>query len=226
MGVPGKSNGGRSMTYFINTWRTPKNGNLFSVTDASETSLRNTDHPGNITVTLAPSDPINRSLMVVGTVGGFDTLGEIEDFHDAILKDGSRYSALDRISSLCDHTNHSISEILKFKDWPTNFTPKYVKRDLITPQSGALPELLDLLSEWREESTSKVHWVFSQTVQALSMAEGLRVSHFAESLEELLQFHSQDIRENSRMKRFGELIKNPPTRATSRITYFKQGASS
>ena len=73
MGVPAKSNGGRSMTYFINTWRTPKNGNLFSVTDASETSLRNTDHPGNITVTLAPSDPINRSLMVVGTVGGFDT---------------------------------------------------------------------------------------------------------------------------------------------------------
>lgn len=213
--------GSDSMKYFINTWRTPKNGNLYSVTDASETSLRNTNHPGNITVTLAPSDPINRSLMVVGTVGGFRTLSEIEDFHDAILQDGSRYSALDRISSLCDHTNHSISEILNFKDWPASFVPKYVKRDFITPQSGALPELLDLLSEWREESTSNIHWVFSQTVQGLSMSEPLRVSHFGQSLEDLSQFNEQDIRGNSRMKRFGELIKNPPVRSTSRITYFK-----
>ena len=209
------------MKYFINTWRTPKNGNLWSVTDASEASVLNTDRGGNVTVTLAPSDPISQSLMVVSTVGGFQSLGEIENFHDAILQDGSRYSALDRISNLCDHTNISISEILNFKEWPPGFAPKYVKRDLITPASGALPELLELLSEWREESTTNIHWVFSQTVRGLSLSEPLRVSHFAESLEELATFQTDDINNNTRLARFGELIVSPPIRSTSRITLFK-----
>jgi hypothetical protein len=211
------------MPYFINTWRTPKAGRYMEVAKAAGEALKATGKPGFVNLTLSPPRPTDTSMRVIGTIGGFDTLTDIENFFDALLEDETRFASVEKVNILCNQSNVSVSKILNpSSTWPDGFTPKFVKRDFITPVGGALPELIDLLIDWSQEATSRIHWVISQTVRGLSLAETLRVSHFSENLQTLEDFDSNDIMPNHRLKRFGELVASAPVRGTGRITYINR----
>ena len=214
------------MPYFINTWSIPKPGNLQQVLSQQKVILAASGHSSNLTVTLSPPSPLAHSTLVIGTIGGFESLADVEVFDDRFFKDPDGLPIFDGVNSLCSHSNISISEVLHTSSGEPLADPKFVKRDFITPAPGALLDLVSELKHWSEEAQAPIFWVISRGVPGLSSSDVLRVSHFAASLQDLEDFNSNEIRGNPRLKRFGELVSGPPRRGTSRVVSVNRGENS
>ena len=207
------------MPYFINTWRTPKHGHFKEVEKAARESLEGSGKPGNISVTFSSPRPTDSNLKVIGTVAGFQSPTDVENFFNSIWEDDTRFSNLERINSLCDQSSVSVSRILnpgigRFE----NFEPKFVARLFVTPAKGAFPELSKLVVDWSQDTNLKVNTVVSHNMSG--PATQIRISQFGESLE-ILEELQAEAWANERMQRFTDLVAGPPTIGLSRITLAK-----
>jgi hypothetical protein len=108
------------MPYFINTWRTPKHGHFKEVEKAAQESLKASGKFGNISVTFSSPRPTDSNLKVIGTIAGFETPSDVENFFNSIWEDENRFANLEKINTLCDQSVYlsqrsSIQSVHKLK---------------------------------------------------------------------------------------------------------------
>ena len=59
------------MSYFINTWRTPKQGHFREVEKLAQESLKRSGRFGNLSITVSHPRPTDSNLKVIGTSEDF-----------------------------------------------------------------------------------------------------------------------------------------------------------
>ena len=99
------------MPYFINTWRTPRPDQYLNVVKGAKESLERTGRPGNITTTVSHPSPAQTSMGVIGTVAGFPTIQDVQDFLESLWEDESNIERLGNLGALCSSSTESISQM-------------------------------------------------------------------------------------------------------------------
>ena len=204
------------MSYFINTWRTPKHGHFREVEKLAQESLKATGRFGNLSVTVSHPRPTDSNLKVIGTVGGFQTADDVGDFFNSIWENESGFNNIEKINALCEQSNVSVSKVLNPSPIRAqDMEPRFIYRHFITPVKGAFSELSKMLVEWNQDTNLRVHSVVSHDMSG--PATRIRVSQFVETLGVLEELQAE-IWSNQRMARFSELVSGPPVRGLGRIT--------
>ena len=209
------------MPYFINTYRVPKPGQFTAVVKGVEEALKATGQPGFVNIPVSPPMPVARSMGVVGTVGGFETLDDVDALIDSLLGDDmAGLAAREQLAAMCDQVNVSVSRIVS-PPWtrPEGFVPKIISRSFVVAKPGKGPELTELLLEWREELDFRGNTIVS--VPLGGQAGAVRVSHIVESLQALEDLRGQ-IAASPRVQKLVELINAPVMRGVGRITYMNR----
>jgi len=209
------------MPYFLNTFRIPKAGQFTNVVKGVAESLKATGRGGFVNIPVAPRMPATQSMAVIGTVGGFETLDDVDAFFDGLLADDmAGFAARDELGAMCDQFNLSVSRILS-PAWtlPEGFEAKIISRNTIVPKPGKGPELIELVLEWREELDFRGAGILS--VSLGGQVGAIRVSHILESLQALEDLNGQ-IGASPRVQKLVELTSGPVMRGVGRITYINQ----
>jgi hypothetical protein len=158
---------------------------------------------------------------VIGTVAGFPTIQDVQDFLESLWEDESNIERLGNLGALCSSSNVSISQMInqpqanRFE----NFDAKYVQRTFITPATGKGRELEELLCEWADDTDLKVGTILSRNMSG--EATQIRISHFLEDLTTLEEL-KKEIAGSPRLSKFRELIGPVPRIGLGRIYYSKR----
>ena len=209
------------MPYFINTYRTPKPGKSTAVVRGVIESLKAIGRRGFVTIPISGPMPWATSATVGGTVGGFQTLDEVDALMDGLLADNmAGLAARDELSAMCDQVNNSVSRIVSPPPTPwEGFVPKIISRTFLSAKPGKVRELTEFLLEWSEEID-----IQGNTIVSVSLGGpigNIRVARIVESLQALEDL-GQQISASPRVQQLAELTSAPPIRAVARITYLNQ----
>jgi len=209
------------MRYFINTYRTPKPGQYAAVIKGVKESIKAIGRPGYVTIPVSGPMPWATSAAVGGTVGGFQTLDEVDALMDGLVADDmAGLATWDELSAMCDQVNNSVSRIVSPAWTPLEgFVPKIVSRTFLTAKPGKARELTEFLLEWSEEIDIRGNTVVS--VSLGGPVGSVRVSQIVESLQAVEDLGEQ-IATSPRVHQLTELISAPPIRGVVRITYLNQ----
>ena len=209
------------MQYFINTYRIPKPGQYAAVIKGVEESIKAIGRPGYVTIPVSGPMPWATSAAVGGTVGGFQTLDEVDALMDDLVADDmAGLAPWDELSAMCDQVNNSVSRIVSPAWTPLEgFVPKIVSRTFLTAKPGKARELTEFLLEWSEEIDIRGNTVVS--VSLGGPVGSVRVSQIVESLQAVEDLGEQ-IATSPRVHQLTELISAPPIRGVVRITYLNQ----
>ena len=209
------------MPYFLNTYRTPKPGKFTAVVKGVIESLKAMERRGFVTIPISGPMPWATGATVGGTVGGFQTLDEVDALMDGLLADNmAGLAARDELAAMCDQVNNSVSRILSpFISQPEGFVPKIISRTFLTAKAGKAQELTAFLLEWGEEIDIRGNTVVS--VSLGGPVGNARVAQIVESLQALEDL-GQRVSASPRVQQLAELISVPPIRSVARITYLNQ----
>jgi len=209
------------MPYFISSYRTPKPGQSAAVIKGVEETLKAIGRPGYVTIPVSGPMPWATSAAVGGTVGGFQTLDEVDALMDGLVADDmAGLATWDELSAMCDQVNNSVSRIVSPAWTPLEgFVPKIVSRTFLTAKPGKARELTEFLLEWSEEIDIRGNTVVS--VSLGGPVGSVRVSQIVESLQAVEDLGEQ-IATSPRVHQLTELISAPPIRGVVRITYLNQ----
>ena len=129
--------------------------------------------------------PWATSAAVGGTIGGFQTLDEVDALMDGLVADDmAGLATWDELSAMCDQVNNSVSRIVSPAWTPLEgFVPKIVSRTFLTAKPGKARELTEFLLEWSEEIDIRGNTVVS--VSLGGPVGSVRVSQIVESLQAL-----------------------------------------
>ena len=213
--------GEEDMQYFINTYRVPKPGQYAAVIKGVKESIKAIGRPGYVTIPVSGPMPWATSAAVGGTVGGFQTLDEVDALMDGLVADDmAGLATWDELSAMCDQVNNSVSRIVSPAWTPLEgFVPKIVSRTFLTAKPGKARELTEFLLEWSEEIDIRGNTVVS--VSLGGPVGSVRVSQIVESLQAVEDLGEQ-IATSPRVHQLTELISAPPIRGVVRITYLNQ----
>jgi len=213
--------GEEDMQYFINTYRIPKPGQYTAVIKGVKESIKAVGRPGYVTIPVSGPMPWATSAAVGGTVGGFQTLDEVDALMDGLVADDmAGLAARDELSAMCDQVNNSVSRVVSPARTPLEgFVPKIVSRTFLTAKPGKARELTEFLLEWSEEIDIRGNTVVS--VSLGGPVGSVRVSQIVESLQAVEDLGEQ-IATSPRVHQLTELISAPPIRGVVRITYLNQ----
>ena len=213
--------GEEDMQYFINTYRIPKPGQYAAVIKGVKESIKAIGRPGYVTIPVSGPMPWATSAAVGGTVGGFQTLDEVDALMDGLVADDmAGLATWDELSAMCDQVNNSVSRIVSPAWTPLEgFVPKIVSRTFLTAKPGKARELTEFLLEWSEEIDIRGNTVVS--VSLGGPVGSVRVSQIVESLQAVEDLGEQ-IATSPRVHQLTELISAPPIRGVVRITYLNQ----
>ena len=209
------------MPYFINTYRTPKPGKFTAVVKGVIESLKAMERRGFVTIPISGPMPWATSATVGGTVGGFQTLDEVDALMDGLLADNmAGLAARDELAAMCDQVNNSVSRILSPPtNQPESFVPKIISRTFLTAKPGKAGELTEFPLEWGKEID-----IQGNTVVSVSLGGPIgnaRVAQIVENLQ-VLEDLGQQISTSPRVQQLAELISVPPVRSVARIIYLNQ----
>ena len=214
------------MSYVINLFRKPKPGNLKAVSEGAIASLDATvdatGYRGFITGTISHPNPTQGSNLIVTSTGGFESIEELDSFMESAGMSDEMADRIDKVNSLCDSFSSEILRTMPHQsNMPENFNPKWVMRDLQVAKPGQLPEVIEYLTEWREEG------IGVPTVLALGVPLGkmnlnsLRLTFFFESLADM-EKGDANIMSNPKLPGLIDKLEGSPVRVISRI-FHKRG---
>jgi|TARA_B100000809_G_scaffold135971_1_gene133543 hypothetical protein len=165
--------------------------------------------------------PWATSAAVGGTIGGFQTLDEVDALMDGLVADDmAGLATWDELSAMCDQVNNSVSRIVSPAWTPLEgFVPKIVSRTFLTAKPGKARELTEFLLEWSEEIDIRGNTIVS--VSLGGQISAIRVSRLVESLQALEDLNGQ-IGASPRVQQLTELISEPAIRSVARIIYLNQ----
>ena len=160
------------------------------------------------------------TLLVVGTFAGFETLDDVDAFIDGVLARGRGNAAAETLNAMCDQVNTSVSRVVSPACTPpANFVPKIIERTQVVAKPGKVPQLLELLLGWREESDYLGNSIMSVALGGQGGA--VRVTQILESLQAVEDIRGQ-ITASPRAQKLLDLINPSGGRGVGRITYNNQ----
>ena len=137
------------MPEFIqNVSRIPKPGKNFDVTEGSIDLIKGLNQNGNVSFTIS-TPPAFKSRVISALT--FDSLGEVEAFHDGFLANEQSRDKFQKLAEDCEDVNISIIRNVRE---PKIFSPdaKYMVRTILVAKRGEAPNLLDTVLEMADSS--------------------------------------------------------------------------
>ena len=137
------------MPEFIqNVSRIPKPGKNFDVTEGSIDLVKDLNQNGNVSFTISTPPTFKNRVISALT---FDSLGEIEAFHDGFLANEQSRDKFQKLSADCEDVNISIIRNVR---QPESFSSdiKYLIRTIFVTKRGEAPNLLETALELADSS--------------------------------------------------------------------------
>ena len=137
------------MPEFIqNVSRIPKPGKNFDVTEGSIDLVKDLNQNGNVSFTISTPPTFKNRVISALT---FDSLGEIEAFHDGFIANEQSRDKFQKLSADCEDVNISIIRNVR---QPESISPdiKYLIRTIFVTKRGEAPNLLETALELADSS--------------------------------------------------------------------------
>ena len=208
------------MSYFLNTFRTPKPGKEVEVAEGVQKSMESLGVPGLVSVTISPPNAHLESTKITAVVPIPDADG-VDDLMDAIF--GNDMAALkerSELSELSVQENMSLSRVRASNiNSLEGFDPKYIMRRFFQPKMGKLQAFIDLMSDWMAYVDLKFAYNISTPVGG--QITSVRITHLTESFALMQDLHDNIISDD-RLSEHLSLIERPGVHSLGRITYSKR----
>ena len=163
--------------YIQNVTRIPKPGKNFDILEASVEMMKSLNTGGNVSFTTSSPPAIKSSVI---SALPFESLAEIEAFHDGIVSSDERRDRLQKLAADCEDVNVAIiRNVRQPSSLPAE--PKYIVRTLMVAKRGEAPALLETVLEASEASKTMDPRV---SVPAFGNVDVVRVVNPLASLED------------------------------------------
>ncbi|HIC70956.1 MAG TPA: hypothetical protein EYO88_02545 [Alphaproteobacteria bacterium] len=164
--------------YIQNISRVPKLGKFNSVLERQVETLKSLNRPGNISFSVSNSLDMDGAII---TALPFNSISEVEDFHDAFRSNPDAVKGFDDIASDCEKVNIQLLRVVE----PGVMSPgavKYVVRHTFVAKRGEVQNLVGVVSELRNAMDTTTHLI---TVPVAGNLDIVRATIGVSSLEEL-----------------------------------------
>ena len=164
--------------YIQNIRRVPKPGKANTVLERQVETLKSLNRPGN--VSFGVSNPIDIDSAII-TALTFESISEVEDFHDAFRSNPDAVKGFDDIASDCEKVNIQLLRVVE----PGVMSPaavKYLVRHIFVAKRGEVQNLVGVVSELRTAMETTTHLI---TVPVAGNLDIVRATVRVSSLEEL-----------------------------------------
>jgi len=205
------------MPYVMNILRIPKAGKTFELLEGMKAAHAATGRPGGITVPISGANPNNTRPALVSMVRGFDTLDDVDSFHNAFISNAEAQKRQMALEELCDKNNYVISETLASPESSEGYEATVVSRVVMTAKPGKAPELIKELLDIREKVGGDNKAGISRPITGPIGA--VRVTTLGTSLQDLDNKRAETVKHTGGV---GDLISASPVRYLGRIVYRNQ----
>ena len=164
--------------YIQNIRRVPKPGKFNTVLERQVETLKSLNRPGNISFSVSNSLDMDGAII---TALPFNSISEVEDFHDAFRSNPDAVKGFDDIASDCEKVNIQLLRVVE----PGVMSPgavKYVVRHTFVAKRGEVQNLVGVVSELRNAMDTTTHLI---TVPVAGNLDIVRATIGVSSLEEL-----------------------------------------
>ena len=164
--------------YIQNIRRVPKPGKFNSVLERQVETLKSLNRPGNVSVGVSNPIDIDRAIITALT---FESISEVEAFHDGFRANPDAVKGFDDIASDCENVNIQLLRVVE----PGVMSPaavKYLVRHIFVAKRGEVQNLVGVVSELRNAMDTTTHLI---TVPVAGNLDIVRATVRVSSLEEL-----------------------------------------
>ena len=211
------------MSYFLNTFRTPKPGKEVEVAEGVQKSMEDLGVPGLVSVTISPPKAHLESTKITAVVPIANAAG-VDGLMDAIF--GNNMAALKERSGLSElsvQENMSLSRVRASNiNQLKEFAPKYIMRRFFQPKMGKLQDFIDLMADWMADLRNTVDLKFAYNISTPvgGQITSVRITHLTESFALMQDLHDKII-SDKRLPKQQSLIERPGVHSLGRVTYSK-----
>ena len=164
--------------YIQNIRRVPKPGKFNSVLERQVETLRSLNRPGNVSVGVSNPIDIDRAITTALT---FESISEVEAFHDSFRANPDAVKGFDDIASDCENVNIQLLRVIEPPVMPKG-GPKYLSRSIFFAKRGEARNLIGAMSELRNVLDTATPMI---TVAVAGNLDIVRATIGVSSLEEL-----------------------------------------
>lgn len=203
--------------YVQNVRRIARPGKFWSVIGKITEFIKASDRPGVVSFTV--STPAQAESSITSAIT-FDSISDVEKFHDAFRENPDSTKSFDEIASDCTRVDISLLRIIEQGSPPiTGNTPKYFARNFFIAKRGEAQNLLEAVSEFNSAMKSGTMQIAIPAAGNLDLVRALAV---VSSLEELEAWGDEATSDKFKANR--QQISELTVRASrnlSRVEYFK-----
>ena len=164
--------------YIENIRRVPKPGKFNSVLVRQVETLKSLNRPGNVSVGVSNPIDIDRAITTALT---FESISEVEAFHDSFRANPDAVKGFDHIASDCENVNIQLLRVIEPPVMPKG-GPKYLSRSIFFAKRGEARNLIGAMSELRNVLDTATPMI---TVAVAGNLDIVRATIGVSSLEEL-----------------------------------------
>ena len=164
--------------YIQNIRRVPKPGKFNSVLERQVETLKSLNRPGNVSFSVSNSLDMDGAII---TALIFESISEVEDFHDAFRSNPDAVKGFDDLASDCDNVNIQLLRVIEPTVMPKG-GPKYLSRTIFFAKHGEARNLIGAMSELRNALDTATPLI---TVSVAGNLDIVRATIGVSSLEEL-----------------------------------------
>ncbi|MEC9278453.1 MAG: hypothetical protein VYC23_04015, partial [Chloroflexota bacterium] len=130
--------------YIQNIRRVPKPGKFNSVLERQVETLKSLNRPGNVSFSVSNSLDTDGAIISALT---FDSISEVEDFHDAFRSNPEAVKGFDDIASDCEKVSIQLLRVVEPGVMPG--AVKYLARNIFFAKRGEARNVTEVASELR-----------------------------------------------------------------------------
>ena len=202
--------------YIQNIRRVPKPGKFNSVLERQVETLKSLNRPGNVSFSVSNSLDTDGAIISALT---FDSISEVEDFHDAFRSNPDAVKGFDDIASDCEKVSIQLLRVVEPGVMPG--AVKYLARNIFFAKRGEARNVTEVASELRNALETATPLI---TVPAAGNMDIVRVTFGLSSLEEFETILNEVASDKIQIypTRFSELTVRG-VRSLSIVEYSSQG---
>ena len=164
--------------YIQNIRRVPKPGKFNSVLERQVETLKSLNRRGNVSFSVSNSLDMDGAII---TALIFESISEVEDFHDAFRSNPDAVKGFDDLASDCDNVNIQLLRVIEPTVMPKGGA-KYLSRNIFFAKHGEARNLIGAMSELRNALDTATPLI---TVSVAGNLDIVRATIGVSSLEEL-----------------------------------------
>lgn len=164
--------------YIQNIRRVPKLGKFNSVLERQVETLKSLNRAGNVSFNVSNSLETDGAII---TALPFNSISDVEDFHDAFRSNPEAVKGFDDIASDCEKVNIQLLKVVEPGVIPPGGA-KYLVRHLFFAKRGEAQNVVQVVTELRNAMDTATHLI---TVPVAGNLDIIRATIAVSSLEEL-----------------------------------------